>query len=52
MTSADRADIPQSAAESTIAGRAQEQYEWGRVAGQVAAGIDYRVARHAAILAE
>ena len=31
-------------AESTIGGRTQEQYEWGRVAGQVAAGLEYRVA--------
>jgi opacity protein-like surface antigen len=39
-------------AESTIGGRTQEQYEWGRVAGQVAAGLEYRVTRHAAVLAE
>jgi opacity protein-like surface antigen len=38
--------------ESTIGGRAQEQYEWGRVAGQVAAGIEYRMARHVAVLTE
>jgi hypothetical protein len=39
-------------AESTIDGRMQEQYEWGRVAGQVAAGLEYRVARHLAALVE
>jgi len=39
-------------AESTIGGRTQEQYEWGRVAGQVAAGIEYRVAPRLAAIAE
>ena len=39
-------------AESTIGGRTQEQYEWGRVAGQVAAGLEYRVAAHVAALLE
>jgi opacity protein-like surface antigen len=38
--------------ESTIGGRTQEQYEWGRVAGQVAAGIEYRVTAHLAAIAE
>jgi len=38
--------------ESTIGGRTQEQYEWGRVAGQVAAGVECRIARHAAVIAE
>jgi hypothetical protein len=38
--------------ESTIGGRTQEQYEWGRVAGQVAAGVECRLARHAAAVAE
>jgi hypothetical protein len=39
-------------AESTIGGRTQEQYEWGRVAGQAAAGIECRVARDIAALVE
>ena len=39
-------------AESTIGGRTQEQYEWGRVAGQVAAGVEYRVTAHLAAIAE
>jgi hypothetical protein len=38
--------------ESTIDGRTHEQYEWGRVAGQVAAGLEYRMARHVAALVE
>jgi opacity protein-like surface antigen len=38
--------------ESTIAGRTQEQYEWGRVAGQIAAGVECRVAPHLALIAE
>ena len=38
--------------ESTIGGRTQEQYEWGRVAGQVAAGVECRVASHLALIAE
>jgi opacity protein-like surface antigen len=39
-------------AESTIGGRTQEQYEWGRVAGQIAAGVEYRVTAHLAAIAE
>lgn len=38
--------------QSTIGGRTQEQYEWGRVAGQVAAGVECRVAPHLALIAE
>ena len=38
--------------ESTIDGRMHEQYEWGRVAGQIAAGFEFRVAPHVAALAE
>jgi hypothetical protein len=38
--------------ESTIGGRTQEQYEWGRVAGQVAAGVECRVAPHLALITE
>jgi hypothetical protein len=38
--------------ESTIDGRTHEQYEWGRVAGQIAAGVAFRVAPHLAALAE
>ena len=38
--------------ESTIGGRTQEQYEWGRVAGQIAAGVEYRVTAHLAAIAE
>jgi hypothetical protein len=38
--------------ESAIDGRTQEQYEWGRVAGQLAAGLEWRIARRAAAVAE
>jgi hypothetical protein len=38
--------------ESTIGGRTQEQYEWGRVAGQAAAGLEYRFARRASAIVE
>jgi hypothetical protein len=39
-------------AETTIDGTAQEQYQWGRVAGQAAAGLEWRFARRLAALAE
>lgn len=39
-------------AETTIEGTAQEQYQWGRVAGQGAAGLEWRFARRLAALAE
>ena len=38
--------------ESTVGGRTHEQYEWGRVAGQVAAGLEVRVTTHVAALVE
>ena len=38
--------------ESTIEGRTHEQYEWGRVAAQVAAGLEVRVTTHLAALVE
>jgi hypothetical protein len=39
-------------AETTVEGTIQEQYQWGRVAAQAAAGLEWRFARRFAALAE
>jgi hypothetical protein len=39
-------------AETTVEGTTQEQYQWGRVAAQAAAGLEWRFARRLAAVAE
>ena len=39
-------------AETTVEGTTQEQYQWGRIAAQAAAGLEWRFTRRLAALAE